>query len=91
MLKRWNFLKTGFYERIKAVNCVLLQGYYRFMIAYSPRRMLGDNTGNPTYIFAKRRIAYWMAEGEGRGPQRNDEGPTNDSLVKTRFEEVPAL
>ena len=28
------------------------------------RRKLGDDAGNPTYIFTKRRVGYWMAETE---------------------------
>ena len=28
------------------------------------RRKLGDDPENPTYIFTKRRVGYWMEEGE---------------------------
>ena len=30
-------------------------------------RKLGDSADNPTYIFNKRRVGYWMEKGENRG------------------------
>ena len=30
------------------------------------RRKLGDDAADPTYIFNKRRVGYWMEQGEGR-------------------------
>ena len=30
------------------------------------RRKLGDDAENPTYIFNKRRVGYWMEQGEGQ-------------------------
>ena len=30
------------------------------------RRKLGDDAADPTYIFNKRRVGYWMEKGEGQ-------------------------
>ena len=35
------------------------------------RRKLGDDADDPTYIFTKRRVGYWMEKGETR---RDGEG-----------------
>ena len=33
------------------------------------RRKLGDSAQNPTYIFNKRRVGYWMEKGETQEKQ----------------------
>ncbi len=39
------------------------------------RRKLGDDADNPTYIFTKRRVGYWMETGETDGQKGRDARP----------------
>ena len=36
------------------------------------RRKLGDDAGDPAYIFTRRRAGYWIEKGETLGPEGTD-------------------